>query len=511
LNGDRRDDVVGISNIDRKILLALSPVTSAPAKESAAPAGTMIGAAEDFNGDGRTDLAVTSWAVPGRPRVTIYLNDGANGFTTSDALSTPYAGFSYAAADFNGDGNPDLAVEATVIGPMRFAVFAGRGDGTFAIREIALPAGYRVLGAEDFDGDGFDELLVHQNSVLLGRERADRGGYDFETTPALAIPSTYSDSGVEGDKLTGDYNIVPGDVTGSPAPELLTPSRPSLSTSIIAYARASNGTWTSAATIEIGSGYVSALAAANLDESDARDEVIVATKSAWPAAHLQVHRADGTLRTRVELRWSTLFSPHSTDVNGDGHLDVLLIASGGWFFQPAPVHGPAPAHDGYVLFLRGRGDGTFDPPQTIFEKTQIVDASIGDFNADRHPDFVLTTFDEDHDMYLRLFLGDGTGAFREEVLRSEEWRREIVFAHDAGDINGDGIDDLAVRTDETVLTVYYGTKTGLVESPAYYGSNIPYLVRRKGRLPAVIYTSAPGEAGVIENTCVPARRRAARR
>jgi hypothetical protein len=175
-----------------------------------------------------------------------------------------------------------------------------------------------------------------------------------------------------------------------------------------------------------------------------------------------------------------------------------------------------PEFDGVVRYLRGRGDGSFDTPLEVTANFQAYDVSFGDFNGDDRVDFAITTLTDsewDDTTGLREFIGDGTGAFRESAVLRERMNAGPPIQHMAADINGDGIDDLVARTDVSVMTLFHGTRAGLVESGSYHGSGAPYIVRRKRRLPAVYFNLFDDHAGIIESTCVPplTRRRNVRR
>jgi uncharacterized protein (TIGR03437 family) len=119
----------------------------------------------DFNGDGKMDIAF-SHGVPG---FTVLLGNGDGTFTRKDIPqvvgSSIGLGF---AADLNSDGILDiLAVVDTGLNPPSSDVMAyrnvallGNGDGSFRSPVVLDFGGDFVLGVADFNGDGKPDLLV---------------------------------------------------------------------------------------------------------------------------------------------------------------------------------------------------------------------------------------------------------------------------------------------------------------------------------------------------------------
>lgn len=147
--------------------------------------------AADFNHDGNPDIAFVppSGDAGG---VTILLGNGDGTFKT-DRLGSPItqsidvggtAKF-ITLADFNGDHVPDIAVSVCrtpTAGPCDTKVFLGRGDGTFRL-SATLPDGGGPIVAGDFNADGHQDLAVVAGNLIalyLGK-----GNGAFES-PALA-------------------------------------------------------------------------------------------------------------------------------------------------------------------------------------------------------------------------------------------------------------------------------------------------------------------------------------
>jgi hypothetical protein len=152
--------------------------------------GTKAAAIGDVNGDQIADLAITS-----RDSVSVYLGTGGAIPTrpvrtlTSPAGScvSPEEGFGGslgAAGDFNGDGRADLSIGAPCL-PAR-GVYYGEGmafiydgtDGGVATTPRTLLGmfpnslfGIHLGGFGDFNGDGFDDLsIVETGEVQVGHE-----------------------------------------------------------------------------------------------------------------------------------------------------------------------------------------------------------------------------------------------------------------------------------------------------------------------------------------------------
>lgn len=139
-------------------------------------------ASADFNGDGEDDLALASGSSPYGLAVQISNGDGT--FTPAATIEPGAPGY-YGAwtGDFNGDGKMDIVAQPYTLSVLR--TFLGAGDGTFTFgQQTYMPdngLGSRdALAVGDMNNDGRDDLVVgHAGSDISTAIANPSGGFTF--------------------------------------------------------------------------------------------------------------------------------------------------------------------------------------------------------------------------------------------------------------------------------------------------------------------------------------------
>ena len=315
------------------VLLGKGDGTFQPAQAYATGGfGSSSVAIGDFNGDGNLDVVVANQCGAGNCKgggsVSVLLGNGNGTLQAAKTYSSgAYTALSVAIADFNKDGNLDLVVanqcQATNCENGAVSVLLGNGNGTFQPAQTYASGGYYsnsvVVG--DFNGDGNPDLALAsqcqdstcQNggaSVLLGN-----GDGTFQTAQSYNSLGSVADS------------LAIADVNGDGKPDLvvsnLCQSQTDCSSGIIRplFGRG-DGKFRGGSPFNTGGSNAYSVVAGDFN-GDGNADVVVANSD---CTCVLLGNGDGTFQAALPYFPGGLFISTS-DFNADNKPDVV-VASG---------------------------------------------------------------------------------------------------------------------------------------------------------------------------------------
>ncbi|MFZ6179007.1 FG-GAP repeat domain-containing protein [Nannocystis pusilla] len=353
------------------------------------PVAAALAELVDFNGDGRSDLALTG--TSGWVTVPVALSAGDGTFTVTNEGVGDFAAWAATGArvlsgDFDGDGRTDIALTGTS-GWSTVPVAFARGGGRFDITNGSVGAfaswaatGARVISG-DFNRDGRTDLALTGtngwSTLPVAFSRGD-GTFDIRNQ-AVGDFAAWAATGA---------TVVPGDFNRDGRMDLALTGTHDWSTVPIAFSRGNGG-------FDITNQAIGDFAAWAATDArvipgdfnrDGRTDIALVGGNGWSTVPVAFSRGNGAFDITNSAvgdfaAWAaTGAEVVPGDFNGDGRTDIALTGTSGWNTVP-------------VAF--SRGDGTFDVANTgvgDFAAWAATGAEVvpGDFNGDGRTDIALT-------------------------------------------------------------------------------------------------------------------------
>ena len=346
----------------------------------------------DFNHDGHLDLAVlNSNPNTGGAGGSITILNGQSGgtFVAGPTYAVGFVPTAIGVGDFDGDGNPDLAVVVsnpnTSLNPGFVTILLGSANGSFTAQgNYGVGLGPTSLAVGDFTGDGHLDLAVG----------SPVNGISFNPQSEISILTNNGSGGFQAGPsfVTGPLGTVPVSIAVA---DFNDDARLDLAVAmnntrnVLICQGHGDGTFSIVGSPAVGGSPL--WVAAGDFNGDGKPDLMVAN-NADSTVSVLLGNGDETFTSGATYPAGT----HPTnlalsDLNGDGKLDVAVVNNG----------------DSTAQVFLGEGNGAFRSG-SYGVGANPTGMTSGDFNKDGFPDLAVLNGDAS----VTILLGDGHGGFR---------------------------------------------------------------------------------------------------
>ena len=441
--------------------------------------GNSVSGGGDLNGDGYSDFVAGASGYNLHDGAIFIYHGTASGVAYSSRSHLSYVGVETGASvaingDINGDGYADLIAGAPLLGVNQVShcggvfVFHGGGallDNTpdFFLESNQAEAwfGRSVSEAGDFNGDGYDDIIIGAPSFDKGQYHYGMAFLYYGPPGGLLWPFPLQLGGDVTNPYFGNSVAAAGDVNGDGYDDVIigAPTSPFDGKAFIYYGDAflnfppksflSAGDVVSGAGDVNGDGFADVIVAAyDFDHYKGRVSLYLGS----------AHGIKTTPSTSIVGTHGIYFGKNIGgigDVNGDGYSDIAVGAKD---------YNNGQTGEGAVFIYHGSVHGLSTTPACVLE-SNINSAALGevsgagDVNRDGFDDLVAGA---DGIGKVYLYLGSTTGLTNSiPIIFQGSGSRFGFRTSGAGDVNGDGFDDILVAAESDTASLYFGNASGL--------------------------------------------------
>ena len=473
VDGDGRMDLV-VGSSSNSVLFFLGQPTGSFAQPVSIPIDPNYNAASasvgDFNGDGKPDIlvdAIRQGQFGGYlAGVEMLFGNGNGDFALQPVSVLDYGADFVWTGDVNNDGKLDLVATHSGVNTVKL----GNGDGTFGSDVLFYSSvnGFKPI-ADDFNGDGnIDFLQPGGPNIFLG---SGDGHFGDRQIAAGTSPTSIASADFNGD---GKPDIVYGDYDGSNLTILTNDGSGAFSSLSIPLVQRPLRVYTPDLNKD---GKPDIVAITWETNSFITGHLVILINTGSGFATPILYGNDNGLPARFPR--SAAFG----DVTGDGVIDIVIgnpdpygylivlrgagdgtfstiqnyqLGSNSFYYPPYGVGIGDFDHDGKMdivtlaarnlLVLKGNGDGSFGVPVMIpAPGANQSEMAVADFNHDGNLDLVLTNntpaFQSNYISYVAVMLGNGSGGFSDAVNYQVGTGDSMITV---ADFNNDNELDIAV-------------------------------------------------------------------
>jgi len=390
----------------------------------------------DFNFDGYSDLVtsqpkVNTWTSSDQSNMGIS-NGEVNIFYGSLSGLSSIANLTYygeqdnqelgqgvTVGDFNGDGFDDLVIGSPGynLNSGKLDIYFGSGNGLITspvlIQDVSTPSlpgdfyGFDLVTISDLDGDGIDELLVFSPLYEDGSNKGRIQLYHGASQINDWGPLTAPSQNNQG-SLFGRSISASGDLNGDGLPDLVVGNT---------------------GDFESPTGYSSV-------------EVFYGSSNGYQS------QSDISFQSNLQ---GTLFGYEVeiiSDVNNDGFDEVFISE---------PNNGSNAFNSGMVWVFYGNQSGISSQPNLILtgQANDLIGLNLisaGDTNSDGFNDVLITASGSTTSGTVELYLGSSLGLGTQHYTVSGGGGGIGIYSDCSGDVNGDGIEDYVFSQETTNLS-----------------------------------------------------------